>query len=356
MERSTPVSQDAVRMAPYSYRAPSPPFIRVPMPGKPRGPDKKGAAIELVPSLENVDVTQVSGRDLDIITRGKTQQALASLDSWRYELRRQAQPVLDYLYLGPTSVVRDHDFLRREAITMVLLARDVRLGAANIVSVDRAVSALGIVGQYVDIDGPAGMTRAYPQAVRLINDHMLAVHDAQPMGDNGQHPLPMDRHGKVLVVCESGNDRSAAIVAAYIMAMFGQGMLPAIQFTTTQRFCCTFEEHVKRSLQAWDDILTARRVVASDPHDPEDMNVDMAWETSPPAAASTGPGARTKRGIDDMLLDTMEDGQGEGNPMSDADRFVDRDACVPFRDVDSIGEPFRDGQPGDELGRPPLRR
>ncbi|KAM4058848.1 dual specificity phosphatase, catalytic domain-containing protein [Hirsutella rhossiliensis] len=350
-ERSTPVSQGAVRMAPYEYRAPSPPNILVPIPQQQQQTlrdDRHESAAELVPSFEHVDPTQLSGRDLEIITRGKIQTASDCVGSWHYALRRQAQPILDFLYLGPTSVVRDHDFLAREAITMVLAARDARMGAAKLVSVETAASALGIVGQYIDIDGTHGMIRAYPQAVRLINDHMLAVHNTQALGSNG---LLTNRHGKVLVVCESGNERSAAIVAAYIMAMFGKSLVPTIQFTNMQRFCCSFEADVKRSLLAWEDILLARRVVAWGSGGPETQQqqqqqrnhpgeIDMEWETSTPSVASgMGLGTRTKRGVDDML-DPMGDGRSgatgeQGNPVNDLDRFVDRDAFVPFRDVES---------------------
>lgn len=353
-EHSRPVSQDAVRMAPYSYRAPSPPCILVPIPQQHQplwgGNEAGKQALELVPSLQHVDPTQVSGHDLAIITRGKTQRAKECGASWSYELRRQAQPCLDFLYLGPTSVIRDHEYLRREGITMVLVARDTRTAAAKLISVEHAVSALGIVGRYVDIDGSHGMIQAYPHAIRLINDHMLTVNHAQTLGSNDQDPSPADRHGKVLVACESGNERAAGIVSAYIMAMYGESLVPAVQFTNMQRFCCYFDENVKRSLQAWDDILLARRVVALGLKDPNfeqqqrgrpgDMDLGMEGENwQPCAAAGLSLGARTKRGVDDML-DPMGDGQdsatdAQGNPMSDMDRFVDRDAFAPFMDVDS---------------------
>lgn len=313
---------DAIRMAPYSLRAPSPPVLHVPVVQfRPDEPSE----MRFTPSAERVDPTQLTDEDLFIITGGKTHVAVDRVFSWRYEDRRRAQHILDFLVLGPTSVVRDDEFLRREAVTMMLVARDARMGDTRLVSVDVAASRHGIVRLFVDVEYPSGVINAWSHAVRLINDHLVSYHRAR------------GRRGKVLVMCESGNDRSAAIVVAYLMALFGVGVVPAIQFTSVQRFCCCFEEDVKRLLVAWGDILRARRAVAGQtfPRDawqqqqqqqqllsPQMQGQDGSWPAPsplPPTEVAVLPEAKAKRGLDDG----MEDGE----------RFVGRGYSAPFGDV-----------------------
>lgn len=326
--RPMPVCGDTIRAGAYSYRAPSPPFIHVPIAQRMSGGD-----LDLMPSFEHVDPTQLTSADLAIITRNATQVARDRAASWTYEQRRQAQPILDFLYLGPTSVIRDHAFLAAEGITMVLVARDARMAGSRLLGLESAHAALGVHPCVLDVDGAQGLVRAYPEAVRLVNDHLLAVYRAQALErSNRQGQLLMRpeaefRRGKVLVACESGNDRSAGIVAAYIMAMFGKPMVPTVQFTSIQRFCCSFDEEVKRTLQTWEDILKARHAVAQagGPGGPGQQHG---------GAPRPGPGVRAKRGVDDMMDMDQDAASGkQSRPADDLERFTDRASFAPFRDA-----------------------
>ncbi|RDA96296.1 hypothetical protein CP533_1625 [Ophiocordyceps camponoti-saundersi (nom. inval.)] len=298
---------DAIRMAPYSLRAPSPPPLNIPV-------IHASAAIHLTPSAEGIDPTMLTTDDVLLITGGKPHLAATDhISSWRYEDRRMAQPILDFLYLGPVSVVRDDDFLRREAISMIIVARDARMAETRLISVDAAATRRGILCHFVDFESPSGLINAWFRAVRLINHHLLAFH----------HAYGPSRRGKVLVTCETGNDRSAAIVVAYLMALFGADTIQAIQFIMVQRFCCFFDEDAKRLLAAWYDILKARCAVASQPS-PHDVSSqqpqaqDGCWPT--PAFMAVIPEAKVKRGIDDVT------------DVLDADRFIGREYLAPFGD------------------------
>jgi hypothetical protein len=121
------------------------------------------------------------------------------------------------------------------------------------------------------------------------------------------------RRGKVLITCETGNDRSAAIAAAYIMAVFGKDMVTAVQFITVQRFCCSFDEDVKRKLQSWEDILRARSQIAS--------------ETATPQNAM-----HAKRHIAEVM-DTDEHSDVKEHLSLDQERFEGRSDFVPFVDM-----------------------
>ncbi|KAM5342332.1 hypothetical protein ACJ41O_013298 [Fusarium nematophilum] len=302
------IANNAAPSAPYSLRAPSPPFIHIPPTGHATGGDSVPG---LMPSYENVDPSQLTARDVEIITQNATQIATDRAADWSYEQRREAQQVLDFLYLGPNSVVRDHAFLQREGITMILVARDARMAGMKLNSVEKAAQALGLAVHYVDVEGHHQLISRFPDTVRAINDHLLAVYHSQAQGRGHDGSLVVEqgsfRRGKVLIACETGNDRSAAIAAAYIMAVFGKDMVTTIQFICIQRFCCCFDEDVKRKLQSWEDILRARAQVA---------------------AATTHCEGHVKRRIDDFM-----DADTTCQSAQDQDRFQGRAAFAPFVDI-----------------------
>ncbi|KAF5668142.1 tyrosine phosphatase [Fusarium heterosporum] len=304
---------NAVPSAPYSRRAPSPPFIHIPPTGQ-----CGGAGIpNLMPSYENVDSSQLTAADVEIITQNVMQIAIDRAADWSYELRRDAQKLVDFLYLGPNSVVKNHSWLASEGITMLMVTRDARMAGRKLMTVEKAAEALGITVQYVDLDGYDKLISSFPDIIRNINDHLLSIYHLQAQGKSQNGDIVVDpstfRRGKVLITCETGNDRSAAIAAAYIMAVFGKDMVTAVQFITIQRFCCSFDEDVKRKLQSWEDILRARSQVAS--------------QTATPLNAM-----HAKRHIADVM-DTGEDSDVREYLTLDQDRFEGRGAFVPFVDM-----------------------
>ncbi|KAF4462318.1 fmi2 [Fusarium albosuccineum] len=305
------IANNAVPAAPYSRRAPSPPFIHIPPTGH-----ANDSVPGLMPSYENVDPSQLTARDVEIITQNVTQFATDRATDWSYEQRRDAQQVLDFLYLGPNSVARDHAFLERVGITMMLVVRDRRMASIQLQSVEKAARALNIAVHYVDIGGNDEIIRALPDTIRAINDHLLAIYHSQARSKSQDGKLIVDpstfRRGKVLFACETGNDRSAAVAAAYIMAVFGKDMVTTVQFICVQRFCCCFDEDIKRKLQSWEDILRARSQVAA--------------QTAMPQQ-----GMHAKRHIEDFMDTDMDEMKDEWT--EDRDRFQGRQAFVPFVDM-----------------------
>ncbi|KAF4436515.1 hypothetical protein F53441_13226 [Fusarium austroafricanum] len=304
---------NAVPSAPYARRPPSPPFIHIP----PTGQCGEVAIPILLPNYENVDSSQLTAHDVQIITQDTKQVPTNRAADWSYEQRREAQKVVDFLYLGPNSIAKDHRWLEKEGITMIVVARDARMAGVKLMSIEKAAQALNIALHYVDLEGYDKLISAFPEIIRVINDHLLSVYHSQAQGKSRNGELIVDsktfRRGKVLITCETGNDRSAAIAAAYLMAVFGKDMITAIQFIAIQRFCCSFDEDVKRKLQCWEDLLRARSQVASQVATP--LNAIHA-----------------KRHIDDMM-DTDEDADVKGEFTLDHDRFEGREAFVPFVDM-----------------------
>ncbi|KAI0185431.1 protein-tyrosine phosphatase-like protein [Xylaria flabelliformis] len=319
---------------PYDYRAPSPPPIFIPSTGW-------GAPIKVLPRYDNIDPASLSARDLAIITQNGTEQIAHDVTyQWTYESRRVAQPILDYLYLGPSTVVRDRQWLQEKGITMILAVRDLRQASLNLMAFDELARELGIEAQYVDASGDHELVHLFPAAVRMINDHMLRVYRDQAVPtfgdvkvDESDEVMVIDearfRRGRVLVFCETGNDRSAGIVSAYLMAVLGMTAVQAMQFINRKRFCVCMREDLKRALATHEDILVAQRTV----HRHELLGSSSL--TSSGTVVVAGAGKRTKRGIDDTMDDDGDDGMTgiDIHQSSDRDRFLGRADMTPFVDA-----------------------
>ncbi|KAF5128200.1 hypothetical protein E5D57_009134 [Metarhizium anisopliae] len=328
---------NATRSAPYSYHAPSPPSIHIPPPKWSADPE---CAMELLPPLQDGDPSQLN--DIQIITRNERQVAQDSSDLWVYGNRYQAQAILDFLYLGPNSVMRDHAFLEREGITMILIVRPWHFTAMESSSAKTAKNELKISVEYIDVNGLHDLIRTFPRAVKLINDHLLG-RDHPRSTDSERDVCEMDgiiapssscRRGKVLVTCATGMDWSPAIVAAYVMSVFRKDVVTALQFISLQRVCCAFDEDLKRILQSWGDILSASSAVAQHAH-------HQGLEAAKPGLGQHGKGSAMgagasapKRGLDDMMDVNEDDCQDTGGASSaDLDRFIGRGPFAPFADA-----------------------
>ncbi|KAK8128429.1 dual specificity phosphatase [Apiospora sp. TS-2023a] len=310
-------SSFATPAVPYSSRPPSPPSITIPAPAL----SSNSGPIKVVPSYANVDPCDLTPEALAIITGNMREQtAKDSTGSWSYSERRNAQPILDFIYLGPSNVARDRDWLRANGITMLLAVRDMRMVQARLLFVDAVAQELGIQAEHIDADGHAGMIQALPEAVRKINNHLLQVYHSQavpaPAAPAGQATTttaaPAEegsmlinkqefKRGKVLVFCETGNDRSPVVVIAYMMAVLGMSMVKACQFIHYRRFCVSLTEEVKFLLQTYEGILEARRTV------------NQYAANTAAAAPSTGGAPKGKRDADEMAQDE-EDSDAQPRP------------------------------------------
>jgi serine/threonine/tyrosine-interacting protein len=361
-----PLARGVASTAPYITRPPSPPYIHVP------SISAEGlSSISLTPAFDRIDSSQLTQQDLRIITRNEIQLAKDSAVEWRYESRRQAQRILDFIWLGPSSVLRDTDFLQREKFTLLLGVRHSRLAQANFMRrAEQTAQTLGIKSDFIDLDSNSNLIRAAETTVRVINGHMLEVYQRQglalPQGveANGGadvvkagQSLDVDpasgnstmvvndknfKRGRVLVYCETGNDRSAAIVAAYIMAVFGVDLVRALQFVCLQRFCSNFEDDTKHALQSFEGILNARRTVQragqTTPESSTGSASYAAGQNSEGAEqARSTPRPKGKRGIEDTM-DIDDDRLVAPGPLKslafselDKDRYVDRH-IAPFVD------------------------
>ncbi|KAK5722208.1 hypothetical protein LTR17_014311 [Elasticomyces elasticus] len=290
------------KTAEYSYRVPTPPRIVVPPPALNADalPEITVKALRSTNFLNSVNYNNLV-----------TQNALLE---WTYERRREAQMVIPYLYLGPMTAAKDERFLRGQSgqmigggeITMVLGVRQKHTFESKLMNgALRKAQELGIECQTVDLASNQDLIHNFPATTALINDHLGRV-----WGSTGQI-------GKVLVFCESGNERSAGVVAAYLMETHTDvDFIKAMQLVQAQRFCANFDDAMKRLLQGYWDILRAQRQVA-----------DVAFDGG---EAGNGVVSSTSRPKRSLQRDEDEDMDGI-QQNDDAERFGGR-TFAPFMD------------------------
>ena len=283
----------------YSYRLPTPPRIVVPPPTLTYEPPELHVPGQRDPG-EEVDMSFLWEFNLDSIVQKNT------LLDWNYENRRHAQMILPWLYLGPLSAAKDREFLMREGITMVFAIRPSVNGMNGVLK-----SARETCQEVTAMEAPnfASLTGKLADATRIINAHVAKVRKhAQAIGST--------QVGKVLVFCESGNDKSATVVAAYLMDTFDEfNHIKSMQVCQAQRFCVNFDDTVKNCLRSHWDILQARRTVSRARAESTQMHPAL-FPSKPKRSIE-----QTRDGEDADMADSMDP--------SDFLRFAGRDV-TPF--------------------------
>ncbi|KAH8125037.1 hypothetical protein FP744_10004897 [Trichoderma asperellum] len=244
-----------MRSSPYSLRPPSPPIIHVPL-QQPCGNEKHS----ITPSYRPVKFSQLSSDEFAIITGNRIQTTIYRA-GWPYELRREAQPVLDFLYLGPSSVIRNDEFLQQAAISLMIIVRNAR-APRDYPSARAASERLGISLVYIDVD-PDNLVPSFYEMVQQVNSHLLVVNGSQGSGTEDAPNCFRRPLGKILVSCDTGNDLSPTLAAAYLMLMYGLSMESGFAFVILQRFCCAFDGKSKQALLTWQGLIEASAAVAS---------------------------------------------------------------------------------------------
>lgn len=294
-------------------QAPSPPHISVP-------PLPEMSNIKLPPSCplpSSADFEdEAMAQLLKYLTSGLYQTCNPD---WVYDNRRDAHPILPFLYLGPFTKAKDIDFLTKEGITMLLVVRDERTALSGLLSGKKVAEQLGLAHAAVDVAGSAQLVQfGFSKAIRLINNHILEKYAALapdgPIPAGPPYPAKPPVYGKVLIFCESGNERSAAVVAAYLVVMYGLGTVAAIQFIQSHRFCIAPNDELKNQLLNFQQVIEAQRRVSGDEF--------YGMDTRIYSRSSVG-----KRSYSEVHGD--DDGEDD-----DAARFSSRElASAPFLDT-----------------------
>ncbi|KAI4124289.1 MAG: hypothetical protein LQ338_004885 [Usnochroma carphineum] len=309
----------------WSYRVPSPPRLLVPPPPQ----DRRGApALRIVQSPgHSFDSSGFPDTEfLNTVSYGDCITGHAIYD-WKYENRWTAQRILPFLFLGPVTAARSRDFLQQNGITMLLAVRDTKSAHARLLG-SKAAQELNIPYFTVDTAGNQELIAAFPHGIEIINAHLSAMYQHSQNNSDSDKASAL---GRVLVFCETGNERSAAMVVAYMMAMFSIDVIKAIQIVQAQRFAVALNDATKLLLQSYDAILSAKRDVLrtalqDSGHQP---SLGLAAPVFPQGnvGMSRQPGKRT---LDHAYDDDMD--YDEGGVMSDGVTPERRQGASPFRD------------------------
>lgn len=240
---------------------------------------------------------------------------------WNYDMRHQAQSILPFLSLGPSSCLRDADYIRSQGFTLLLAIRSRHSALARLVSGEKAAAEVNIMADTVDVLDNQELISAFPRAIRRINDHLAGV-DA---GFDGMVVDGQQQKRKVLVFCESGNERSASVVIAYIMVMLNIQSAEAIHMIQQRRFCVSIEDNLKYVLSSFESILSAKRDVER----AKGITVRGAPSLAPPSPPQM---LTRKRSFQDHRNDDVAFEEGEMDMDEDDDPFYARKPNAPFQD------------------------
>jgi serine/threonine/tyrosine-interacting protein len=230
-----------------------------------------------------------------LITDGSVTLTHRMLD-WKYGNRRGAQMVLPFLYVGPLSAVKDEHFMRETGFTLLVSVRNVSGGPTRSMDAGKLAANYGIHSYNLDIESPSDFIRKLPAAIKAVNDHLESTGGEQ-VQDNIQST---SLNGKVLVFCETGNERSAAFVAAYLMAVFNIDAITAIQTVQSQRFSTCVDDSIKNALNTFQLMLNATRDVG---RANKIDNLASQKENLAPRSTFEVDSRRSKRSLDNFYDD-----------------------------------------------------
>lgn len=310
---------------PWSERLNEGPGVRIPLPNLDYSNGQPSMTVKHSTSMD-YDCNQFGNPAFlnALITNGSVTLTHTMLD-WKYEHRRQAQMVLPFLYLGPLSAAKDKKFVSETGFTLLMSIRSMASGPAHAIDAAKmTVHHHGVRAYNLDVDWPTYLIRIFPAGIKVINDHLEDTTNAHEFSVHENFRSGSIR-GKVLIFCETGNDRSAAFVTAYLMAVFNVDVVTAIQIVQSQRFSICFDEPTRSALATFETLLAAKRDVG---RANRTLNGDQRTRNLQPEAhqqfANPAPPKRTLGNVYDDE-DEMETHGGE--------RHQRRMAEAPFYDA-----------------------
>ncbi|RPB19189.1 hypothetical protein L211DRAFT_761325, partial [Terfezia boudieri ATCC MYA-4762] len=148
---------------------------------------------------------------------------------WTYENRRQAQQVLPWVWLGSMTATRDKELLSQRRITLLITVRSSMTAKAKL------------------MDYPDYHSAVLEHCSQFPYQHSVCM---LPVLQEALNPYPLDIPcpGSTLVFCETGNEKSAVVVASYIMHHYEASLVQACQVVQGRRFSVAFDDIHKYAL------------------------------------------------------------------------------------------------------------
>lgn len=154
---------------------------------------------------------------------------------WNYEMRREMQEILPSVYLGPYGSAKDRTELTNKGITHVLIVRS---------TLERRLDPkFPTELKYQIVEVPEGPTE---NLILYFPECNACIHQAIQEG------------GKILVHCNAGLSRSAAVVVAFVMESMRMPFTEAIQHVQSRRCCIHISEALHNQLREFETIYQNR--------------------------------------------------------------------------------------------------
>ena len=192
--------------------------------------------------------------------------------------------------------------------------------------IDRNYLSTLIPEHLIHLDGSAG----YPDYHSTVLEHCSQFPyqpsaDILPMLQEALNPYPpgVPRPGSTLVFCETGNEKSAVVVASYVMHHYEASLVQACQVVQGRRFSVAFDDIHKYALAAWEPIFKSYREVQKATN--QQMQHHLQYTAGDGREGDSG-GGKKKRGFEESQYE--DDGEQEGIAIDG------RSGTAPFRDGD----------------------
>mmetsp|Transcript_23295 Transcript_23295/g.52316 ORF Transcript_23295/g.52316 Transcript_23295/m.52316 type:complete len:185 (-) Transcript_23295:1242-1796(-) len=155
---------------------------------------------------------------------------------WTYEMRREMQEIVPNLFLGPYGAAKDAEELRKRGITHILIVRS---------TLERRLDPkFPNLIHYHIVEVPEGPTE---NLILYFTECNACIKNAIESG------------GKILVHCNAGLSRSAAVVVAYVMESLKMPFADAIQLVQSRRCCIHISEALHNQLREFETIYQNRQ-------------------------------------------------------------------------------------------------
>lgn len=179
--------------------------------------------------------------------------------SWKYDSRHKAQAVLPFLHLGPAPIARDATYITQNGISMVIAVRSAQSAIAQPKWLDpsRFPSCANLQTATFDVDGPFDVIQRIKPMLKTMTDHLEARTVDRTISSL------TDVGGKILVFCESGNDRSPVLVVAYLMLVYGIAWHESLNLIHAYRFSVSLSGNMNEMLKTLEGMFRAEADTAA---------------------------------------------------------------------------------------------
>ena len=161
-----------------------------------------------------------------------------SVDFWEYEDRHRCQEIFEGVFLGPSTITRDSDFLTTHKISNIVISRSVK--EENFLKPRKHDFPINYHVIEIDDSPIASCMTSFEKFSSLVN-----------------HLSP---EARILVIGMTGINRSAALVGILGMEKFGLSVDSIIEYLISRRRCVSISQNVKRQMMEFSVTKTSYKI------------------------------------------------------------------------------------------------